>query len=403
MAATASGLPLAARAAGITGSVIDNSTSLLQNQTRDIVRFAMGSPAPDAIPTEHFAQLLQRLGAEEGVYDYGPSEGERELRDVLLRFLSEQEGNAPGAERLLITAGGMQGLDLAFKLFVEAGDLVVTEAPTYTNGTATITGYEGAPVPIPMDDEGMQVGRIREICEKRGGVPKVIYTVPTFQNPSGTTLSLTRRRELIELAQEWGSVIVEDDPYSLLRFEGEALPSIESIAGDRVRVIGVRTFSKMLAPGLRVGWLTADPPIIELMIAAKQSMDTCTNVPLQRLTAAYVGDGLLDAHLDRMRTVYRERKVDMQGALERHFADLSVRWTDPAGGFFLWLELPEGVDAEELFPVALEEGVAFIPGVAFSPEAGLENALRLCFVTQNAERTDEGIRRLRAAVDRLMA
>ena len=157
----------------------------------------------------------------------------------------------------------------------------------------------------------------------------------------------------------------------------------------------------MLAPGLRVGWLTTDPTVVELMIAAKQSMDTCTNVPLQLLTAAYLSEGHLGLHLDHLRGLYRTRKADMQRALEKHFSDLPVRWTDPSGGFFLWLELEDGLDAEELFPIALEEGVAFIPGPAFSPEPGLENALRLCFVTQGPERTEEGIKRLRKAVDRL--
>jgi 2-aminoadipate transaminase len=390
------------RAAGIQGSVIDSSTSLLQRQTHDVIPFAMGSPAPDAIPTEAFEELgravLHAGGA--GAFGYGPTEGERALRSALLDSLAT-EGEEVEPDRLLITAGGMQGLDLVCKLFVDAGDLVVAESPTYTNGTATIASYEGNVLEVPVDDDGMEVDALPELVRADGRTPRMIYTIPNYQNPSGTTLSLPRRVRLLELAEEWDAVVLEDDPYRMLHFEGPPPASLRALSGDAARVIAVHTFSKTVAPGLRVGWIVAHAPIVERMIAAKQGMDTCTNVFSQRLVAEFIVRGLLDAHVERLRRSYREKKVAMQSALGRFFGDVEgVSWTDPAGGLFLWLSLPPGSDSTALFPVALEEGVAFIPGSAFSVGGAFRDALRLCFSYPDEERIVEGVRRLRVAFDR---
>jgi 2-aminoadipate transaminase len=392
----------AARATGITGSVIDSSTSLLQAQTHDVVRLAMGSPAADAIPAEQFERLAAEVFARagDGAFDYGPTEGEPGLRAQVLRLIADTEQRQVPPERLLITAGGMQGLDLACKLFVEAGDLVVVESPTYTNGSATITGYQGELLEAPVDGDGLVVAVLPDLVAAAGRTPKLIYTIPTFQNPSGTTLSLERREALVELAESWGALILEDDPYTPLRFEGEYLPTIEALAAGRVPVLGVRTFSKVLAPGLRVGWLTAEPEVIARMINAKQSMDTCTNVPLQRLVEAFLAEGLLPAHLERQRRVYRERRDAMTEALAAELEDIEYRCTQPAGGLFLWLTLPEAIDTQDLFDAALAEGVAFIPGPAFSASGAFANALRLCFASSSPERIREGVRRLARVVRR---
>jgi 2-aminoadipate transaminase len=412
MAEQPGGVPIAAqrawpgfstRAAGIHGSAIDSSTSLLQSQTHDIVRMAMGSPSPEAVPSAEFAAVASEIfdpGAPD-VFDYGPTEGEANLRTLLLEFLERQQGVAPEPEELLITSGGMQGLDLTCKLFVDPGDVVAVEAPTYTNGTDVITGYGGAVLEIPTDGEGLDVAALRDLGAAQP--PKVIYTIPNFQNPSGATMSLSRRLELVELAERWGALILEDDPYRQLRFSGEDLPSLQHLAAGNVRVVGVHTFSKILAPGLRVGWVTADPETIGRMIDAKQGLDTCTNVPMQRLVARFMSRGLLDAHILRLRPEYRERRDRMQQRLQEHFSDLGATWTQPEGGFFLWLTLPEEVDTEALFAVALAEGVAFIPGCAFSVSRRFGNALRLAFSACSGERTDLGIRRLRTAVDRHLA
>jgi 2-aminoadipate transaminase len=254
---------------------------------------------------------------------------------------------------------------------------------------------------IPTDGEGLDVAALHDLGAAQP--PKVIYTIPNFQNPSGATMSLSRRLELVELAERWGALILEDDPYRQLRFSGEDLPSLQHLAAGNVRVVGVHTFSKILAPGLRVGWVTADPETIGRMIDAKQGLDTCTNVPMQRLVARFMSRGLLDAHILRLRPEYRERRDRMQQRLQEHFSDLGASWTHPEGGFFLWLTLPEEVDTEALFAVALAEGVSFIPGPAFSVGRRFANALRLAFSVCSGERTDLGIRRLRTAVDRHLA
>jgi 2-aminoadipate transaminase len=395
-------LRLAARASGLVGSVIDNSTSLLQQQRHDVVRFAMGSPAAEAIPTRELAELAAQLFTYEASdpFDYAASEGDPALRSALLAFLAGT-AEATEPERLLVTSGGMQGLDLTAKLFLNPGDLVAVESPTYTNGTATILAYEGDVLEVPVDEDGMVVEALPELVDRAGRPPRMIYVIPNFQNPSGTTLSLQRRQLLLELAQRWGSIVLDDDPYGLLRFGDTQLPGLAELSGNAPNVVGVRTFSKILAPGLRLGWLTAHPQIVERMVAAKQSMDTCVNLPAQRLTAAFLSRGLMDAHLRRLRAEYRSRKIAMQESLTTHLTGTAT-WTDPDGGFFLWLTLGEQVDTTALFPIALEEGVAFIPGAAFSVSGRYRNALRLCFASTTPERTAEGVARLARALDRTL-
>jgi 2-aminoadipate transaminase len=396
-------LPLAARAAGLVGSVIDSSTSLLHRQTHDIVRFAMGSPAAEAVPAKILAAIAEEaLGPDAAdAYDYAATEGDPVLRDALLAELRGSSDETT-ADRLLITAGGMQGLDLACKLFVDPGDLVVVESPTYTNGSATALSYGAELLEVPVDADGLQVDQLTELVAATGRRPKAIYTIPTFQNPSGTTLSLDRRRALLEMADGWGAVVIDDDPYGLLRFAGEQLPSLRELGGGNPLVFSVRTFSKIIAPGLRVGWVDAAPELQQLLINAKQAMDTCTNLPAQRLVARFLADGHLDAHLLTLRAEYLGRKAAMQEALSEHLGDIAT-WTDPEGGFFLWVTLTNGVLATELFEVALAEGVAFIPGNAFSAAGRFPDALRLCFASTTADRTREGVIRLRRAIDKLAA
>ncbi|WP_373681341.1 aminotransferase-like domain-containing protein [Segeticoccus rhizosphaerae] len=394
-------LPLAARAGQLVGSVIDSSTSLLQEQTHDIVRFAMGSPAAEAVPAKILSEIAGSvLGPDSAdAYDYGATEGDPPLREALLQALrGTSDETTP--ERMLVTAGGMQGLDLACKLFVDPGDLVVVESPTYTNGSATALSYGAQLLEVPVDADGLQVDTMRDLVARTGRTPKAIYTIPTFQNPSGTTLSLEGRRALLEAAREWGAMVIDDDPYGLLRFEGDHLPTLHELADGDPLVFSVRTFSKIIAPGLRVGWVDADPQLRQLLINAKQAMDTCTNLPAQRLVASFLSEGHLEEHLVTQRAEYRRRKHAMQDALTEHFGDIA-RWTDPEGGFFLWVTLENGVDTQELFEVALAEGVAFIPGPAFSEAGHFHDALRLCFASTAPDRTREGIARLRRAVDRL--
>jgi 2-aminoadipate transaminase len=391
-------LPLSTRAPQLVGSVIDSSTSLLASQTHDVVRFAMGAPSDDLVPVDHFDRLL---GAPaQGKYGYGATEGEPELVGEIVG-LEAARGRRTDPNRIVVTSGGMQGLDLACKLFIDPGDLVVVEGPTYTNGNSTFLSYGAQPLEAPIDQDGLIVEALPELVLRAGRTPKAIYTIPNFQNPSGTTLSLPRRRLLLELAEQWGAVIVDDDPYGMLRFEGEDVDGFASIDPGNARVFAVRTFSKVLAPGLRVGWVDADPSLQQLLVNAKQAMDTCTNVPGQNVAWRFLREGLLDGHLERVLQLYKQRKDVMRASIDRHFGT-SAQATDPDGGFFLWLRLVDdlaAVDTQELFADALRAGVAYIPGPAFSTTGAYSDSLRLCFATSSPERIEEGVARLRAAVD----
>lgn len=396
-------LPLADRAANLVGSVIDSSTTLLAAQAHDIVRFAMGSPADEAVPLEEFRDIAARV-IDHNSMAYGATEGEPRLLRALVGYLAGTS-DPTSEDRVTITAGGMQGLDLACKIFINPGDLVIVESPTYTNGSATALSYGAELLEAPTDKNGLIVEALPELIEAAGRTPKAIYTIPNFQNPAGVTLSLPRRHQLLELAHKWNAVIIDDDPYGLLRFEGEDLPSLQALSPGDPLLFSVRTFSKILAPGLRVGWVDTDPALRQLVINAKQAMDTCTNVPAQHIIAEFIRRGGLDNHLAGLRTEYKRRKDSMQESLRRNLGS-RVTTTDPEGGFFLWLTL-QGEDARistrKLFETALEEGVAFIPGPALSASGKFDDSLRLCFASTSPERAEEGIIRLRRAMDREFA
>src|SRR5690625_855691 len=358
-------IPFALRSDSLIGSVIDSSTALLASQTHDIVRFAMGAPSEDLIPVAEIDAAYASSRA--GRYDYGESEGEPRLREQILK-LSAEAGAPTTDERILVTTGGMQGLDLAFKLFVDPGDVVALEAPTYTNGYAPALSNGADVLPVPVDEEGMVVEALPDLVAAKGRAPKVIYTIPNFQNPSGVTLSGRRRAALLDLAERWGAMIVDDDPYGTLRFAGTPEPSFLELAPGHPLVYAVRTFSKVIAPGLRTGWIEADPQVRGLALAAKQAMDTCTQVPAQHAVAQFLEEGHLQRHIARLLPLYAERKEAMRAELQRHFGP-AAHATDPEGGFFLWVTFGGDLghlDTEELFPRALAEGVAYIPGPAFT-------------------------------------
>ncbi|SNS80460.1 aminotransferase-like domain-containing protein [Rhodococcoides kyotonense] len=393
-------IPWSLRTDKLVGSVIDSSTSLLAAQKHDIVRFAMGSPASETVPAQVFSEIASSVMTADAM-DYAATEGDPALLDALLGYLNSV-GEPTSADRLVITSGGMQGLDLACKLFVDPGDLVIVESPTYTNGTATILSYGGDVLEAPMDKDGLVVEALPELVERAGRLPKMIYVIPNFQNPSGTTMSLARRTMLLDLAHKWGSVILDDDPYGLLRFEGDHIPSFPSLSPNDPLVFSVRTFSKMIAPGLRVGWVDAAPEARQLLINAKQAMDTCTNLPNQRMIAEFIRRGHLDTHLQSLAAVYRPRKIAMQRSIENYFGD-RLATTDPEGGFFLWATLQgdaAAISTQDLFAIALAEGVAYIPGPALTVGGTFHDSLRLCFASSTPDRIDEGVKRLAVAVDK---
>lgn len=386
-------LPFATRTNQFVGSVIDSSTSLLASQSHDIVKFAMGAPGEDLIPVE---QLDAIAGCyNKGRFDYGETAGQPQLIDQIVS-LTADHGAPTDNDRVVVTTGAMQGLDIAFKLFVDPGDLVIVEGPTYTNAIATALSYGARVLEAPTDAHGLVVDALSDLVKFAGVRPKVIYCIPNFQNPTGTTMPGERRKRLLELADEWNSVVVDDDPYGVLRFEGEREPTFHELDPMNERIFSVRTFSKLLAPGLRVGWIDADPALKPLIIAAKQAMDTCTPVPTQLLVADFIAEGHLEQHLDRVVPMYRERRDRMREQLASAFGDDAVA-TNPSGGFFLWLTLQgklASVDTTALMPDAIRDGVAYIPGPAFSSRGDFRNQLRLCFATNEPARINEGVTRL---------
>jgi len=389
--------PLARRSQHLLGSVIDSSTGLLARQSHDVVRFAMGAPEEDLLPVAELDDAFAK--AAHGRYDYGESAGEPALREEIIT-LSHSVGVATSDNRIVVTNGAMQGLDLAFKILVDPGDLVLVETPTYPNGYSTAKSYEAEVVSAPHDSDGLVVEALPDLVEKLGRPPTVIYTIPTFQNPTGVTLSRERRVLLLELAEKWGTMIIEDDPYSMLRFEGAPVPSFLELSPGNPLVFRIQTFSKLFAPGLRIGWIDVDPELQKLAVNAKQAVDTCTNVPNQLAVSHLLADNVLQSHLARLLPLYAERKNAMIGALSSTFGD-SIRYTEPEGGLFVWASFVSElahVNTQDLFPTALAEGVAYVPGGAFSHDTDLSNSLRLCFATSSPDRIHEGVQRLQRSV-----
>jgi 2-aminoadipate transaminase len=385
------------------GSAIDSTLTTLASTNRHVISFAMGSPASDAIPTAAIAQIACDVLAREkapAALDYSPTEGHPELRLSLLSRL-EGQGLAVHPECLLVTAGGMQGLDLVCRLFLDPGDLVLAESPSYANGLATAHNQGAEIVQIPMDEEGMDVGLAEEAVSNLGRVPKLIYAIPTFQNPSGISYSTERRRQLLELARMWKAIVIEDDPYSELRYEGDSLPSLLALDESGGNVIQVRTFSKIIAPGLRLGWVVAPADAIRKMIAAKQSMDTCANSLSQQIVAGLLRTGAVDKHVENLRMLYPVRRDAMLAALSRHVdASIGVTWTSPKGGMFIWLRLPDRLDGGSIARRGLERGIAVVPGSAFDPDH-CRSAVRLCFSGVDEGAIDIGVSRLAATISSL--
>jgi 2-aminoadipate transaminase len=386
----------------VLGSLIDASLSELAGATRPIISLAMGSPAPDAIPFDTLAAIAGEVLTESGAveaFGYMPTEGDPRLRRALLAHLAAR-GLEVDPSCLIVTTGGMQGLDLVCRLFLGPGDIVLAESPSYPNGLATIHNQGARTIQIPLDADGMDLAAAREAVPASAHRPTLIYAIPSFQNPSGVTYSLDRRLALLDFAQSIGAIVVEDDPYSDLRFEGERLPSLLELDGGNGRVIQVSTFSKIIAPGLRLGWVVGPRRAIERMTALRQSMDTCANALAQRIVARFIESGALDRHIANLRSLYPRRRDALVSALHASLgSDKGFRWTLPMGGMFVWVQLPDEHDGAALAQAAFREGVAIVPGSAFDGDR-CSRAIRLCFAAVDEESAREAVTRLARAVDR---
>jgi 2-aminoadipate transaminase len=374
-------------------------------QRPEVISFAGGLPAPELFPIQRFQEACQRVLAEKGcsALQYGTTEGYTPLREMIAQNMARY-GIVAGVENVLITSGSQQALDLIGKLLVNPGDRLLVEAPTYLGALQAFDVYGAEYVSVPIDDDGLQTERLEEAL--RSG-PKFMYILPNFQNPGGVTLSEGRRHELVLLAERYGIPIIEDDPYGQLRYEGEHLPPLIVVDRENLRrddgyrlgnVIYLSTFSKTLAPGLRLGWIVAPPEVITKLVQLKQGADLHTSTFAQFVAYEVARDGFLDEHVRTIRQVYRQRRDAMLSALKEFFPP-EVTWTHPAGGLFLWVNLPEGMECQALFEVALRENVAFVPGDCFYA-GGNEGRrhMRLNFSNAPPEQIREGIRRLSVAV-----
>ena len=396
----------AQRTQRITASMIRELLKLTEKP--DIISFAGGLPAPEVFPIEAIRAATERVLSDWGTsaLQYTTTEGYRPLRELLVRHMSRY-GVKVGPENVLITSGSQQALDLIGKLLINPGDRVLTEAPTYLGALQAFNAYQADYLSVPIDDDGMDMDALE--LQLRGG-PKFVYALPNFQNPAGVTMSLPRRRRLVERAAALGIPIVEDDPYGQLIYEGEHLPSLVKLDaemhgcanGEKTftgNVLYLSTLSKTLAPGLRVAWVVAPEIVISKLVQIKQGADLHSSTFCQYVAYEVARGGFLDRHVREIRRVYGERRNAMLRALDR-YAPPGVRWTKPGGGLFLWATLPEGFDTVKLLDEAIAEKVAFVPGAAFYPSGGGERTMRLNFSYAAPDVIDEGIQRLCRVIEK---
>ena len=368
----------------------------------DVISLAGGLPAPELFPIDEYRRAFEWVLESDGAQalQYGPSEGYRPLRALLAQRLTGF-GMQCTPDDVLVTNGSQQALDLIGKIFLNPGDTVLVEKPTYLGALQAFNQYQATYAVVPMDEDGMCVDEVERVLARQrtsGQRIKFIYALPNFQNPTGRTMSLERRRRLVELANQFGVPIVEDDPYGELRYEGQALPTLKSLDQDD-SVIYLGTFSKILAPGFRLGWILAGPQVQETLLHGKQPSDLHTGMAQQMATYEVAKDGFVDEHVKHIKDFYRERRDVMLRAIEEHFPP-EAHYTRPSGGLFVWAELPLHIDTRELLLEAVKEKVAFVPGQGFHADSSGTNTMRLNFSNVPPDQLREGIRRLGLAIQR---
>lgn len=383
---------LAGRARGAGGDGLLEILKLA-NAT-DVISFAGGFPDPSAFPGTTLADILHRLldAGDATALQYSPTPGLESVRDYLATRLSELEGRRPADGELMVTSGAVEALDLVCKRFVEAGDVVVVEGPTYLGAIMAFRGYQAEIVAVEVDDDGLDTERLEALL-REGLRPKLLYTIPDHQNPAGVSLSPPRRRRLLDLAERYGFLIVEDVAYRELQLEGEPAASLWATAPAAVVQAG--TFSKLFFPGVRLGWAAGPAPVVAQMTLAKQNTDQCAGALGQRLLEEYGRSGELARTIAASRVLYRSRRDALLAALERHLP-AGVRWSRPRGGFFLWLQLAGDADTTALAARAREHGVAFVPGEPFFPDGRGHTDIRLAYSRVGEDAIDEGVSRLAA-------
>jgi 2-aminoadipate transaminase len=375
----------------------DGLTAILAMAGRtDVISFAGGFPDPATFPGTELGDIFQRLleHGDVSAMQYAPVAGLPGPREFLRERVALRQGHKPEENELMITSGTIEALELLGKALLDRDDLVFVEAPTYLGAIMAFQSFEANVVGSPMDREGLDVDALAESVEEHGR-PKLLYVIPDHQNPAGVSLSNERRAALVHLAREKGFLIVEDVAYRELGFREEEQPSLYSLGSDVVLQAG--TFSKTFFPGVRLGWATGPAAVVDKMVWAKQNTDQCAGALGQRLLEEYGREGGLERQAERARALYSRRCGSLMSALKEHMPE-GVRWTEPQGGFFSWVTLPENHDATELARAAVEEGVAIVPGSPFFPDGQGSNNIRLSYSRVADEAIGEGISRLAALI-----
>src|SRR5437763_4561237 len=362
----------------------------------EVISLAGGLPDTGAFPADTFAAVAARVAQESTAeaLQYGPTEGLAKTRECICEVMAA-EGIKADPDDMIVTAGGKQVIDLVTKTLVDPGDVVVAEAPTYPGAVPTFSSYQADVVQIEMDADGMRVDLLEETLdrlERDGRKPKFIYTVPTFQNPAGVSMAVDRRHRLVEIAHQRELLVLEDNPYGMLRYEGEALPPLRVLDGG-VYVMYLGTFSKILSPGIRLGWVVAPPPVLEKINLGKAASDLCTSTLSQLMVQAYFEQSHWRDYVESLTELYRDRRDTMLDALAESFPP-EADWTKPHGGTFVWVTLPVFIDTTDLLPRALGQHVAFVPGAGAYLDGRGGNSMRLNFSASDGDDIREGVRRI---------
>ena len=370
-------------------------------QTPEIISFAGGLPAPDLFPVADIQQVAAQVLEEDGfvALQYTTTEGNSDLRNAIINQRLKPFGMDAALENVMITSGSQQGLELTAKMFINHGDTVIVENPTYLTAISPFKSYGAQLATVDTDDDGIIISDLIHTIETSDNV-KFIYLIPDFQNPTGRCMSLERREQVVQIAQKYKIPIIEDSPYGELVLAGEKLPTIKSFDTDGY-VIYLGSFSKVFCPGFRIGWILADKALIEKYAILKQGVDLQTSTVDQMIVARYMMTYNLDDHIDKIKQLYSKRRECMLNAMDKYFPK-NIAYTRPRGGLFIWVILPKGHDSKEILEKAIAQKVAFVPGQSFYAHANVTNTFRLNYSNMPEDRIEEGIKRLGAILEEIL-
>ena len=362
-------------------------------ETEDMISFSAGFPSPESYPLDAIKDSFDKVIEKEGreAMSYCSTSGFRRLREIIVERMERKFGVRYDVSECIITSGSQQGLDMSGRLFVNKGDVVLFESPSYLGAVNALRAYEAELVSVPTDENGIIISELEKAFNKYGDRIRMIYVIPDFQNPSGETLGLEERMMLVELARKHGFLIVEDSPYRELRYEGEPVASMYSLYPERVIHLG--SFSKIFAPGFRLGWILANPEILDKIYVCKQSLDLCPPVFDQYVAAEFLDSGKLDKNLTKTIALYKSKRDLLLSLLEKYMPE-GISWTHPEGGLFLFLTMPEGFDSVKFYDKALSAGVAYVAGSFFHPDGSGLNTMRMNFSFMSPEKITAGVKLL---------